>query len=97
MVIKKKLLKLNDMEAIAKKATFEALQGYPKPNENLENLTLGSGVTDTEGIFELYFAGDYPQDAKVISRAIVDRVSGDVHVEVFLNKSFTSTLGKDHD
>lgn len=84
MVKTDKLLKLSDMEALAKKATFEALQGYPKPKDNLKNLTLGSGITETEGVFELYIAGERPQDAKVISRAIVDRASGEVRVEVFI-------------
>lgn len=86
MVIKQKLLRLDDMEVMAKKATFEALQGYPKPSGNLENLTLGTSLTDTEGIFELYISGERPQDAVVISRAAVDRRSGEVRVSVFLDK-----------
>ncbi|MBR8656998.1 hypothetical protein KDH83_27140 [Achromobacter sp. Marseille-Q0513] len=82
------------MEAIAKKATFEALQGYPKPRGNLENLTLGSEVTETAGIFELYISGERPQDARVISRAIVDREHGGVRVEVFPDEFSLSVLNR---
>ncbi|UXY14520.1 hypothetical protein N8I74_14505 [Chitiniphilus purpureus] len=90
MVMTKNLLKLAEMEVIAKKAMFEALRDYPKPSEGLENLTLGSGITDSAGIFELYLAGERPQDARVLSRATVDRSSGEVHVEVFLDKPLFS-------
>lgn len=84
MVKKQKLLRLQDMEPIAKQATFEALKGYVKPDEGLENLTLGTGISDSEGVFELYISGDRPQDAKVLSRATVSRLTGQVTVEVFL-------------
>ncbi|MFM2448598.1 MAG: hypothetical protein RIS44_1048 [Pseudomonadota bacterium] len=83
MVTKASLLKLDEMEAIAKKATHDALKAYPRP-ENFENLTLGSGITDSEGIFELYIAGERPRDAKVISCAKVNRSTGEVKVQVFL-------------
>jgi len=79
----KKLLTLKEMESIAREATHAALQGYEAP-EHRENLTLGSAITDADGVFELYIAGERPQDAKVISKAVVDRVTGDVKVEVFL-------------
>jgi hypothetical protein len=81
-----KLLKLKEMEEIAKKATYDALQGYKKPDDDPKNLTLGTGITDDEGIFELYFAADRPLDAKVISCARVNRRTGEVSVEVFLEK-----------
>ena len=78
-------LKLSEMEAIAKDATRTALVGYTPPTaEEEKNLTLGSGLTDTEGIFELYIATDRPQDAKVISCAKVNRLTGEVKVDVFL-------------
>ncbi|MFC4158795.1 hypothetical protein [Chitinimonas lacunae] len=83
MVIKEKLLSLAEMESIAKQATFEALKSF-KPPRNRENLTLGSGITDEEGIFELYLAGEMPKDAEVVSRATVNRLTGAVKVDVFL-------------
>ena len=87
MMDKSKLLKLKEMEAIAKKATHDALLPYPQlEGSDSENLTLGTRVTDEEGIFELYIAGERPLDAKVISCARVDRRTGEVSVEVFLDK-----------
>lgn len=84
---KNKLLKLKEMEAIAKKATHDALLPYPRlEGSDSENLTLGTQVTDDEGIFELYVAGERPLDAKVISCARVNRRTGEVSVDVFLEK-----------
>lgn len=84
---RKRKLNLSEMEAIAKDATRAALVEYTPPTEEDDkNLTLGSGITDIEGIFELYIAADRPQDAKVISCAKVNRLTGEVTVEVFLQK-----------
>lgn len=82
---KKSKLEFAAMEAIAKEATRAALVDYvPLTEEDAKHLTLGSGISDTEGVFELYIAKDKPQDAKVISCAKVNRLTGDVQVEVFL-------------
>jgi hypothetical protein len=78
-------LTLGEMESIARDATREALTGY-RQTTNREHLTLGSELTDTQGLFELYIAGERPTDAQVISRAKVDRFSGEVDVEVFLDR-----------
>ena len=67
----------------SRRGNIRSLQGYPKPRGSLENLTLGSEVTETAGIFELYISGERPQDARVINRPIVDREHGGVRVEVF--------------
>jgi hypothetical protein len=85
MVDKKRLLKLLEMEPIAREATYVALMKYlPPSDEDKKHLTLGKAITDTEGVFELYIPADRPQDAKVISCAKVNRLTGDVKVEVFL-------------
>lgn len=85
MVTKGKLLKLADMEVIAKEATYAALTRYvPPSDEDKRQLTLGKMLTDEDGVFELYLPADKPQDAKVISRATVNRKTGQVTVEVFL-------------
>lgn len=86
MVKENKMLNLKEMEEIAKKATRDALQGHRKPDDDMRDLTLGTEITNEEGIFELYFAAERPQDAKVISCARVDRHTGAVSVEVFLEK-----------
>jgi hypothetical protein len=79
------LLGLSEMEPIAKNATFAALANYvPPSNEEKSAMTLGRVITDTEGIFELYVPSDRPQDAKVISWAKVNRLTGEVKVDVFL-------------
>lgn len=47
---------------------------------------LGRFETETEGFFEIYIPSEQPLDAKVISRARVNRSAGEVSVEVFLDK-----------
>ncbi len=85
MVKTTRLLGLAEMEPIAKNATYAALIGYiPPSDEDKAVMTLGTMVTDTEGVFELYIPADRPQDAKVISCAKVNRLTGEVNVEVFL-------------
>ena len=72
------------MEPLAREATCAALMKYSPP-KHLENLTLGTQITDTHGIFELYLAGETPRDAMVISEATVDRATGEVSVKIFLD------------
>jgi hypothetical protein len=88
VVSKTKLLQLFEMQPVAKEATYSALKAYmPPSDEDKKSLTLGAMLTDEAGIFELYLPADRPQDAKVISRASVNRVTGEVTVEVFLPRS----------
>jgi hypothetical protein len=85
VVSKSNLLKLSEMESIAKEATYEALRAYvPPSDEDKKALVLGKVLTDEAGVFELYVPADKAQNAKVISRASVDRTTGQVTVEVFL-------------
>lgn len=81
----KKLMSLDEMEPIAKEATRRGLGSYPAPSkEDQAGWTLGKFAADTEGVFEIYVPNEQPLDAKVISRARVDRRTGAVNVEVFL-------------
>jgi len=85
--MKKTLLSLDEMEPIARGATRRALSDYPEPSkEDQVNWTLGKFETESEGVFEIYMPSERPLDAKVISRARVDRRTGAVSVEVFLEK-----------
>jgi len=85
MVTRPELLGLSEMEPIAKNATFAALVDYvPPSNEEKAAMTLGRVLTDTEGVFELYVPSDRPQGAKVLSCAKVNRLTGEVKVDVFL-------------
>lgn len=83
-----KLLSLDAMEPIAREATRRALSEYPEPpKEEQANWTLGKFETEAEGVFEIYVPSERPLDAKVISRARVNRRTGEViSVEVFLDK-----------
>jgi hypothetical protein len=83
-----KLLQLAEMEPVAKEATYDALKGHVAPSgEDKRALVLGLYLTDHAGIFELYIPADKPQDARLISRVKVNRVTGGVvNVEVFLPK-----------
>ncbi|UZE26164.1 hypothetical protein LOY67_12400 [Pseudomonas sp. B21-056] len=88
----KKLMSLDEMEPIAKEATRRALNEYSEPlKEDQANWTLGKFEGENEGVFEIYIPSEQPLDAKVISRARVDRRSGAVNVEVFLEKIATET------
>lgn len=77
---------LNDekMELLAQQATKEKLKGYDIEDEMWSKIVLGKRVSDSQGVFELYIPGQRPVGAKVISKATVDRESGNVAVEVFL-------------
>ncbi|WP_123646423.1 hypothetical protein [Lysobacter enzymogenes] len=85
MAMKKNLLNINEMEAIARKATRQALSMHPKPSDSEQaSWTLGKFETDDEGVFEIYIPSERPLEAKVISRAKVNRRTGEVSVEIFL-------------
>lgn len=88
MELKGKLLTLDAMEPIAREATRHALSNYSEPSsQEREEWALGKFETASEGVFEIYIPSERPLDAKVISRARVDRATGKVNVEVFLEKS----------
>jgi hypothetical protein len=87
MAIKKKILSMKEMEPIARKATHDALIEYDEPSKHiLAQWTLGKYETEKEGIFEIYIPAEISIDAKIISCARVDRTTGAVTVEVFLEK-----------
>ena len=85
-MVKKKLLKLDEMESVARDATRRALSEYPEPSkEEQASWVLGKFELENEGVFEIYIPSEQPQDAIVVSRARVDRSTGEVSVEVFLD------------
>lgn len=84
-MVKEARLSLGEMETLAREATRAAMVGYRQPDD-IGHLTLGSELSDDLGVFELYIAGERPADARVISRANVDRRTGQVAVQVFLEK-----------
>jgi hypothetical protein len=85
-VMAKRMRKLDvkKMEPIAKEATRDALKTYIWPSGRDEDLTLGIRLEDEYGIFELYFSGERPEDAIVLTEARVNRITGEVSVKVFL-------------
>ncbi len=89
MAAKNKLLLLDEMEPIAREATRQALNRFPEPSkEDQSSWTLGKFETETEGVFEIYIPSERPLNTKVISCARVNRRTGEVRVEVFLDKLF---------
>jgi hypothetical protein len=73
-IVTSKLLSLDEMEPIAKEATRRAMSEYPAPSKDEQSKrTLGKFEAETEGVFEIYIPSERPLDAKVISRARVDR------------------------
>ena len=86
IMVGKNILSLDEMQEIARLATRKALKGYSRPNFSFENLVLGIYHDKECGKFELYIAGERPEDAIVISEATVNRKTGEVSVKVFLPK-----------
>ena len=74
------------MEPIAREATRNALKKCIWPPGRDERLTLGVFLEKEYGIFELYFFGERPEDAEVLTEARVNRITGEVSVKVFLPK-----------
>ena len=77
------ILSLDEMQEIARLATRKALKRYSRPNFSFENLVLGIYHNKECGKFELYIAGERPEDAIVIGEATVNRKTGEVSVKVF--------------
>lgn len=74
---------LDELQEIARVATHEALKEFEQlPAEWQTGLTLGAGLDDGYAIFELYVAGERPEDAIVISSARVHRESRSVEVRI---------------
>ena len=84
-------LTLKEAEAIAQRATRETLEALPKPDWHQNpNLTLGTFFPDDETYeFSLYLAGNRPSDAVVLTTATVNRLSGEVVVEIHAPTSST--------
>ncbi|WP_147451020.1 hypothetical protein [Corallococcus llansteffanensis] len=63
----------------ARIVTRAALARYPSIPERLrKELVLGTYFEGTDRVFELYCAGDRPQDAIVLTRVTVSAVTGEV-------------------
>ena len=85
--MKKKRLTIRDMEPIAREVFRSILRSHKLPELPIQNLIFGAGITSTEGLFELYFCAERPEDAVVITSTVIDRYTGEVlKVEVFLEK-----------
>ena len=89
-MVVRKLLRLDEMEPIAREATRRALNEYQEPPKSEQaDWTLGRFETETEGVFEIYIPSEKPLDAKIISCARVDRRTGEVTVTIFLDKKLS--------
>jgi hypothetical protein len=87
-VSKPRRLNLDEAREIAREATREALmdckaRGLQIPPESHDALTLGAVPQSDCYVFELYAAGERPEDAQRFTEATVNRVTGDVQVRVF--------------
>jgi hypothetical protein len=71
------------MEPMAREATRRALVAHHVrlSEDEREGLVLGSYLGEEKAVFDLYVPGEKPADARVVCRAIVDRVTGDVEVQ----------------
>ncbi|MCY0999094.1 hypothetical protein OWM54_18290 [Myxococcus sp. MISCRS1] len=78
-------IKLEVLREKARVATREALRQCPAIPEPLrENLTLGIRFEDEARVFELYVAGERPEDALVLTRVTANSKTGELGpVEVY--------------
>jgi hypothetical protein len=76
-------MRLEELQEIARKLTFSALEAFVIPEEYRSVMTLGVFFEGDVRVFELYVPGEQPKDAKVISRARIDCRTGEGSVEVF--------------
>ena len=81
---------LAELEEIARVLTQTTLVHYDIPKDIGKNLVLGTFFDGDDRIFQLYIAGDRPEDAQVISSVRVNAFTGQANIEVFLNRRDTS-------
>jgi hypothetical protein len=84
-------MNITEIREIAQRATREALSeacsDHEIPRSFWERLVLSEGDLDSRRmVFELHVPGARPLDAVLISRAVVERDTGLVDVEVFLER-----------
>lgn len=78
-------LKLDTLEASAKELTRKALEAYPPlPDDFRTNLTLGIDFVGDDRVFELYIAGERPEDAITLTSVTINSRTGKAgDVQVF--------------
>ena len=74
-----KRVPLGELQEIARTAARERLKAFP-PFPSAENLTLGTFWEGDVVVFELYLAGQLPQDAIVLTQTKVHAYTGEVVV-----------------
>lgn len=74
--------RLDELQEIARKLTFSALESFVIPEEYRATMTLGVFFEGDIRVFELYVPGEQPKDAKIISRARINSRTGEGSVEV---------------
>jgi hypothetical protein len=72
----------DELQEIARQATYEALKGYTFPDEWRENVYLETLFEGDDRIFELCTTGENPADRIVISSARVNRKTKSVQVTI---------------
>jgi hypothetical protein len=74
---------LDELQEIARLATYDALKEFgPLPAEWKANLTLGAGIDEDYGVFELHVAAERPENAIIISSTRVHRKTRSVEVTI---------------
>jgi hypothetical protein len=76
-------LPLPELEARARQLTRHALEGRSIPERYRADVTLGTFFEADAIVFCLYVAREPPDDAIVLTRAVMDPETGDGRVEVF--------------
>ncbi|MGC3991664.1 MAG: hypothetical protein QM796_18635 [Chthoniobacteraceae bacterium] len=78
----KKKYSLDELQERARQMTLATLKNYVIPHSYREKMVLGVSFEKDERIFELYVPGEKPSDAIVISRAVLNSITGQGTVEI---------------
>ena len=78
------MLSLDEAQEIAKLLNREALKTHKIEDELWSQVVLSSGLEGDTAIFELYIPGERPEDARLISQAVINRYTGRGEVKVFI-------------
>ena len=80
-------LPIECLREIARERTYRALRGYEITSDMRDALALDVLIQGDDRVFQLFLPGAKPEDGRILTRVIVNAVSGEAGpVEVYLQK-----------
>ena len=74
---------IDELRETARALTRDALEGHDLPTELHDDLVLGERFDGDDVVFELYVPGETPADARILTIARLNAVTGEGTVEVY--------------